>query len=115
GNFQLATITGTKFNDTNGNGTLDSGEPGLANVTIFLDTNGNNTLDTGETSTTTDSSGIYSFPNLGPGTYKVREVVPSGWTQTTSNPSDITLASGTNVNSVNFGNFQLVTISGKKF
>jgi hypothetical protein len=37
GNFPLpGSISGTKFNDANGNGLLDSGEAGVAGVTINL-------------------------------------------------------------------------------
>src|SRR5207253_1905051 len=35
-----ATISGTVFNDTNGNGVLNSGETGLGGVTVGVDVNG---------------------------------------------------------------------------
>lgn len=106
GNFQNITISGQKFNDLNGNGLLDGGEPGLAGWTIFLDLNGNGLLDGGEPNTLTSGSGNYSFPNLGPGVYLLREVQQAGWTQTTLNPAAINAVSGGNVNGVNFGNMQ---------
>ena len=115
GNFQLVSIGGLKFNDLNGNGVRDLGDPGLAGVTVFLDTNGNGTLDSGERFTTTDANGNYSFTNVGPGTFRVREVQPVGSTQTTVNPADITASSGSNISGVLFGNFQLVSIGGTKF
>src|SRR5262249_43125623 len=37
GNFQQATKSGRKFNDLNGNGKEDAGEPGLSGWTIKLD------------------------------------------------------------------------------
>lgn len=114
-NFQNVSISGQKFNDLDGDGTEDAGEPGLANWTIYIDTNNNGSLDSGETSTTTDANGDYSLTNVGPGTYKVREVVQTGWTQTSANPSDITTASGQNVIGIDFGNFNLGQISGKKY
>src|SRR5262245_28494538 len=43
-----ATIEGFKFNDLNGNGVFNPGEPRLNGVTIFLDANMNGTLDPGE-------------------------------------------------------------------
>jgi hypothetical protein len=81
GRVLLSTITGTVFSDRNGNGVQDSGEPGLAGVTVFLDTNNNGVLDAGETSTTTNSSGAYSFtvndsPNK---TYVVAQQLPAGY------------------------------------
>jgi uncharacterized membrane protein len=115
GNFQLTSIGGAKFQDTNGNGVRNPGEPGLRGFTIFIDANNNGILDVGETSTTTDVNGNYSFANLGPGTYRIREVQQSGFTQTTANPAAITATSGQAVTAVNFGNFRLISISGNKF
>jgi serine-aspartate repeat-containing protein C/D/E len=115
GNFQLTSIGGTKFQDTNGNGVRDPGEPGLQGVTIFLDANNNGVLDPGEVSTVTDANGNYTFTNVGPGTYHVREVQQAGFTQTTANPPVIVASSGTNVGGVLFGNFQGGSISGAKF
>src|SRR5437016_614725 len=83
GNFQSNTLSGHAFNDVNGNGSKDIGEPGLSGWTIFLDTNNNGTLDFGEPSTLTDSNGNYSFTNLAAGTYRVREVAPAGWVDRT--------------------------------
>jgi subtilisin-like proprotein convertase family protein/protocatechuate 3,4-dioxygenase beta subunit len=116
GNFRLITISGQKFNDLDADGVRDNNEPGLQNWTIFLDANDNGTLDGGEVSTTTNSNGNYNFPNLGPGTYRVREVQQNGWTQTTANPAAIVAQSGTDVSGVQFGNTRAVTtISGQKF
>src|SRR5262249_37453715 len=44
-----------------------------------------------------------------------REVGKSGWIQTTVNPSDITILSGTRSVNNNFGNFKLACITGKKY
>jgi len=112
---QQGSISGLKFNDGNGNGTQDAEETGLSGWQIFLDANGNNSLDSGETTVTTDNSGNYSFNNLNPGTYNVREVQQTGWTQTTTNPEPVNLDSGESSSEINFGNFQNISISGKKF
>jgi uncharacterized repeat protein (TIGR01451 family) len=126
GNFQLITISGRKFDDLNGNGSDEGGsDPGLNGVTIELynDVNGNGTLelsggtpDTLKTSTTTanvaGADGKYSFTNVGPGKYIVREIVPAGYTQTApASPGTyaITAASGVNVTGRDFGNFRLTT------
>ena len=113
--FQLVTISGTKFQDSNGNSVRNIGEQGLQGFTIYLDANNNSTLDVGERFTTTDASGNYSFANVGPGTFIVREIQQSGFTQTTANPANIVTSSGTNVGGIDFGNFQLITIGGTKF
>ena len=119
GNFQWIAIGGLKFNDVNGNGVQDVGDVGFAGVTIFIDANLNGLLDLGELSTVTNASGSYSFTNIGPGTYRVREVLPAGSTQTTPNPIDVVANSGTNITGINFGNFtnsfQLIVIGGLKF
>ena len=100
GNFKLGAIAGQKFKDSDGNGVRDSGEPGLAGWTILLDAIGGST----HLSTVTDVNGNFSFTNLPAGIYRVREVGQPGWVQTTVNPDDVTILSGSSVSSVDFGN-----------
>jgi len=59
---------------------------GIAGLTIYLDSNNNSKLDTGELSTTTSSTGAYSFSSVPAGATIVRQILPTGTTQTT--PSD---------------------------
>ncbi len=114
GNFKLGQISGQVFVDRNGNGQRDTGEPGQSGVKVYLDGNGNGKLDPGEKVVTTNGSGSFSFTNLGPGTYTVREVLPAGWLQTTASTSfSVTLTSGQNVTGDNFGNFKTISISGR--
>ncbi|HET9795657.1 MAG TPA: SdrD B-like domain-containing protein [Thermoanaerobaculia bacterium] len=113
---QLATgaITGTKFDDANGNGVRDPGEGGLAGVTIQI------SGPSGTSSTTTDSGGNFSFTGLAPGTYILSEVVPDGYHQTFPAPPgtmSVTLSAGQTA-TVLFGNQALAatgSISGLKF
>src|SRR5207245_2485559 len=112
GNFQLVNISGEKFVDVNGNGVLDATEPGQPGVTMQLI---NATTGAVLQSTLTDRSGNFSFTGLAPGSYRVREVTPAGTVQTTANPADIQATSGVNVGGENFGNFQLINVSGQKF
>jgi hypothetical protein len=100
GNFHLGTISGMKFNDENGNHRKDSGEVGLSGWTITLAKLNSSFA----TTTLTDANGNYSFMDLGPGTYQVREVPQSGWIQTTNNPRNIRVRSGTVSRNDNFGN-----------
>jgi len=95
-----ASISGTVFNDTNGNGTLNPGETGIAGVTVTLDAGADNTVDA---TTTTDINGNYSFTLLLSGTYRIRQVVPLGKTQSSPNPPDVVLVAPTSVSGVNFG------------
>ncbi len=115
GNFQLGSISGQKFQDTDGDGIKDAGETGLSGWSIFIDTDNDGIKDAGEISTTTDADGNYSFNGLTTGSYTIREVQQTGWVQTTSNPSAINITSGTNITGIDFGNFQLGSISGQKF
>ncbi|WP_425619016.1 SdrD B-like domain-containing protein [Anatilimnocola sp. NA78] len=78
----LGSLSGQKFEDLDGNAVRDPGEPAMANVVVYLDANNNGLLDDGELQTTTDASGNYAFPDLLPGTYVVREIVLTGYEQT---------------------------------
>ncbi|RFP13729.1 SdrD B-like domain-containing protein [Duganella sp. BJB475] len=65
------------WEDSNGNGVQDSGEAGLANVTVQLkDVDGHVVM-----STTTDASGKYHF-DVNPGTYSVSVQAPAGYAPT---------------------------------
>ncbi|MCB9872810.1 MAG: tandem-95 repeat protein [Planctomycetaceae bacterium] len=75
-------ISGTKFNDLDGDGVLDQGEPGIPGIIIYLDMDGDNRLDLGEPMVRTDSSGNYSLTIVETGTYTVREALQPGWEQT---------------------------------
>jgi plastocyanin len=73
---------GTKFNDLNGNGKRDSGEPGLAGWRIFADYDNDGVLDSGEPYADTDGGGNYKITGIHPtGTnYWLREKRPGGGT-----------------------------------
>ena len=79
---ELGTIQGLVFDDLDGDGSRDGGEPGLQGRTVFLDRDNNGLLDAAESFRVTDSLGQYQFTNLYPSTYTVTEVVPASWTQT---------------------------------
>ncbi len=71
------------WNDLDGDGAQDAGEPGLTNVVVFVDMNGNGIFDSAtEPSDTTDNTGAYAITGLVAGTYTVRVVPPPGYTQT---------------------------------
>lgn len=98
-------ISGTQFNDTNRNGTRDTGETARAGATVYIDANNNGVLDPGELSTTTDSTGRYLF-QVDPGTYRVRAQIDSGLRLTAPAASDsysVTVQIGREVVDRNFG------------
>ncbi|NCR56870.1 MAG: hemolysin [Microcystis aeruginosa LL13-06] len=108
----LGSIEGSKWNDVNANGIWEAGEQALAGWTIYIDSVANGALDPWELSTVTDAKGKYSFTNLGPGEYAVREVNQTGWLQTSpSTPYALILKVGEKLTDVNFGNYQLPTIT----
>ena len=74
GNFQTVTLSGEVFDDINGDGSLESGEPGLSGWTVNLVNSSNRVI-----AATTDSSGRYSFAGVGPGKYTVEVVAQSGY------------------------------------
>jgi methionine-rich copper-binding protein CopC len=112
GDYQLVTYSGEVYNDSNGNGVLDSGEKGLKGWTVNLYGSMGNLVST----YTTTGNGKYSFGNLGPGIWTISEVNQNGWYQTQpANPPGVYSfvgQSGTNQASLNFGNFQLVNVTG---
>jgi hypothetical protein len=99
-----ARIAGHVFLDYNQDGTMSSREPGLPGQTVFLDANNNGLLDDGEISMQTDPSGLYQFNNLIPGSYTVREIVPSGLASVSATRSVATVPASNGVTtSVDFG------------
>ena len=80
--FRPNEIHGVKFDDSNGNHQRDPGEPSVVGVTIFIDLDRDDIHDPGEPTTVTASDGSYSFGELTPGAYVVREVLDAGYETT---------------------------------
>jgi len=114
GNYWSTSLSGMKFEDKNGNGAKDSGEPGLSGWTIRLMKEG-----TEVDSTITAADGAYSFVGISPGSFTVEEVAQSGWTQTcpaAPGTHTITLVSGVpGPTNLDFGNYWSTSLSGMKF
>jgi hypothetical protein len=76
-------IQGYTFNDANGNGVWDAGEPALPGWDVYLDISGDGVHQTSEPNAVTDPNGFYRFEHMpSPATYRVREFSVNGWTQT---------------------------------
>lgn len=90
-----AEICGIKFNDLNGNGVKDPGEPGLPGWTI-------NITSPGGPPVTTGANGQYCFIVPLPGTYTVSEAPQPGWTPTTPATQTVTVPPAPT--NINFGN-----------
>jgi len=113
-NFRVIDISGEVFNDKNANGQHDKRENGLDGWTVFIDVNGDGVLNNPEGNgipsalaeepwAITDNQGHYVFAGVGPGTYAVRIVPQTGWTQTTAAPAAFVAHSGQRVAGVDFG------------
>ena len=69
---------------------------------------------------TSGANGSYTISGVGPGFFKITEVLKSGWTQTKGGlgrggPYVVTTNSGVNVSGDDFGNFKDITVSGVVF
>ncbi len=119
-NFETVTITGLKYYDYDGNGVWANTavEPAIAGWTLYIDANNNGVKDDGEACASTDANGDFQFSNLGPGTYRVREVLPANWSATQGSGGYEILVGGAGVPSggtasgYRFGNFKFTPVTG---
>ncbi len=97
------TICGTKWNDLNGDGIRQGGEPGLSGWTILLSYPNGPVY----TSTVTDAQGNYCFTGVPCGNWLVSEVHQPGWVQMVPGGSGhlLSTTTGSTTNGVDFGNF----------
>src|SRR5205807_2270219 len=97
GYYKPLTVGDLVWQDSNGNGIQDSGEPGIAGVTVKL-YQGSTLLST----TTTGATGAYQFSGLAPGSYTVQVDATSaalaGFVATTVNAAGSTAATDSNAN-----------------
>jgi uncharacterized repeat protein (TIGR01451 family) len=118
----LLDIRAHKFNDLNGNGTQDAGEPDLAGWTMTLYSGpscaGNPVDVTGNAGTdpnpgVTDANGNVDWTNLSrsdgdkDGRFSVQETLQGGWTNTTPLCQEVTISGG--ANQAIFGNQRLAS------
>ncbi|HLF14210.1 MAG TPA: T9SS type A sorting domain-containing protein, partial [Bacteroidota bacterium] len=111
--FKYLVITGNKFNDLDGDGVKDGGEPGLEGWTINV-TGG---VYYGGASAATDTNGDYSIDSVFTGSHVVSEVVQAGWTRTMPGGAGTYAIAGISGNLINttgkdFGNFDNSDVSG---
>ncbi len=96
--FFRTVISGTVFNDVNGNGRQNSREAGVGGVTVQLVDLDDNVIATAVTA----RDGSYKFADTGLGTYRVQLIVPDGM-HLTASPLDIDMTRGQRVVNANFG------------
>ncbi len=102
-------LRGSRFNDRNGNGIWDGGEPPLSGAQVILSGFVSET-------TYTDINGHYSFFPLQFGIYTIRGVLPAGWVRTSPADSfNVALNFGSDSGGFDFGSFRLGSITGHKY
>ena len=120
----ISSLSGFVYVDQNNDGVKQAGEPPIPGTTVTLtgtDTSGNSV----NLTTTTDSTGLYSFNSLNPGTYTIQETQPTGYldgkdtqgtpgTGTAGNDifSNITLGANVNGTDNNFGELLPSSLAG---
>jgi protocatechuate 3,4-dioxygenase beta subunit len=111
GNFQLGIITGSKWEDMNGNGILDAGDRPIQGWMIYLDKVGGGTI-----SVPTDPNGNFQFDNVPAGSYQLREENRVDWVHMNPSITPIfSITSGSIVVAPPFLNVHLSTVTGCKF
>jgi len=78
---QTGSISGSIFLDTNGDGLQDAGESNASSASVYIDSNQDGVYDISDISATETASG-FTFNNLTPGTYIVRQILNPGYQQT---------------------------------
>lgn len=106
---QLASASGTKFQDTNGNGAHDGDEGPLGGFVFYADYNGNGQLDAGEPAAASAADGTWTISGIVPGSYSIREVADPNYTCTAPGTGDackfdVTFAAGDQKTVGDFGN-----------
>ena len=96
------TVSGYVFQDQNRNGIKDTGDPGMAGVTVTISKVVTTGIQPTPVKTTTNSKGYYTFSGLAAGTYSVVESVPQDYFNST--PSKATISIKTTSVTANFGN-----------
>lgn len=104
-------IEGVVWNDVNGDGVRQASDPGLSGWTVFVDLDNNGDPDPGEPTDVTDADGVFAFPDLPTGDYRVREILPLNWDPTIGYDANAQVfVSPASIAYVDFGNFNTGTL-----
>lgn len=102
------------FSDLDQNHLRDDGEAALPDTTVYLDSNGNGRQEPDEPHTLTDETGRYLFRGLLPGTYHVRQDVPSGYVASAPvGAHEVRVLSGQEMSGNDFANRDIVAPSSR--
>lgn len=106
-------VSGSVFNDLNGNGKKNTNDKALAGVTVFADVDGDGKLDATEPRATTDAGGAYSLNNVPTGQALVRMLPPAGFRVSSAAVQKVNVTEGLTTNASTFLATQMAAISGK--
>jgi uncharacterized repeat protein (TIGR01451 family) len=112
-NFKLGTIFGCKYNDLDGDGQYDPGEPTMANWTITIQGRGPNGVIMTRI-VKTNETGCYMVTGVPPGLWTVTEEVKDGWVNTSAGVVEVQIW-GHREARVDFFNFAKGCIDGYKY
>jgi len=93
-------IIGMVWNDLNGNGAMEGGEPGLVNATLTLYQRYH--AEPFRAPAVTSSNGAFGFVDLPPGWYTLLKTNPPGYMSTTDDSLDVLISSGVTLQ-ISFG------------
>jgi hypothetical protein len=103
-----ASLGGQVWEDLNGDGTQDPGEPTVSGATVALEDPSGNVLQT----TTSASDGSYSFTNVAPGDYQVSFTPPTGYTVEGSSTLDVSAYAGSTISDLSTGLVRSDSVGG---
>lgn len=113
----FGSVAGAVFDDSDGDGSRDAGETGLAGWAMFIDADADGVFDDGERSTVTDADGHYRFDAVGAGSVTIGRVLQSGWQATapTDNRQVVDVVANQTAEGADFGSFRRASIGGVAF
>jgi hypothetical protein len=92
------------FDDLNGNGALNAGEPGLAGAVVALISGGAPVY-----SATSQADGSYLLTDVVPGQYQLRELLPPAGYYVTTDPITLYVSPSTHLTGLNLANRRIPT------
>jgi len=128
--LEPSSLSGTVYDDSNGNGVRDAGEPAVSGATVTL--TGTDDVGAFDQPFVTAADGAFSFTQLRPGTYQLEQTLPAGYLDgkeragtaggavDVSAPSSrtitgITLGTGTAATGYLFGDVRATSLTGTVF
>ncbi|MEI7900714.1 MAG: SdrD B-like domain-containing protein, partial [bacterium] len=119
--WDLGTVGDTVWQDSNGDGVRNGGEPPLSGVRVYADLNSNGVWNVGEPYSLTDANGVYGIGGFPSGSFSVAvdtTTLPAGLVATCDadgtpyGKAAVALTAGQVVSNIDFGYVYPTTVSG---